>query len=156
MDALTAKKLQAKLEEQISDWSLQRLRLERRLKYIRGRMIVVGTLIIALQAIRIFIPQLTFPPYNSIATLALSVWLIFIVAKYAIGYKDKRCTRSADQIVKLAAEYNEAIKDIPDARRCDFLPPEVFRPKRFRFKERERVSAQQTPTLPPILPTVKI
>jgi hypothetical protein len=113
-------------------------------------MIVVGTLIIALQAVRIFMPQFTFPPYNSIATLALSVWLMFIVAKYSIGYKDKRCTRSADQIVKLAAEYNEAIKDIPDARRCDFLPPEVFAPKRFRFHKHVAATPQ---TGLPLLPS---
>lgn len=149
MDALAAKKLQAKLEEQISDWSLRRLRLERRLKYVKGRMIAIGSLILIVETIRMFIPQMVFPPYNSMVTLALSIWFIVLVVKYSIGYKDKRCTRSADQIVKLAAEYNEAIKDIPDARRCDFLPPEVFAPKRFRF-HKPIVATPQTglPLLP--------
>lgn len=157
MDELTAKKLQAKLEEKISDWSLQRLRLERRLKYMRVRMIIVGLLILVVEGIRMFVPQMVFPPYNSMVTLALSIWFIVLVVKYSIGYKDKHCTRSTEQIVKLAAKYNEAIKDIPNARHCDFLPPEVFEKKRFNFKKRvtESQPQLQPPSLP-ILPSVKI
>jgi hypothetical protein len=144
VDELTAKNLQIELEEKISDWSLQRLRWDRRLKHTKIRMIVMGSLILLLQAIHIFVPQLIIPPYNSLTTLALSIWFVVLVTKYSIRYIDKNYTRSADQIVKLAAEYNEAVKDIPNARRCDFLPPEMYERKRFEFRKRVDLTAPTT------------
>lgn len=144
MDELTTKQLQAELEKQISDWSLYRLRLDLRLKYMKRRMIIIGSLILVLEVIHAFIHQLVFPPYNSILTLALSVWFVVLVVKYSIGYKDKHCTRSADKVIKIAAEYNEAIKDVPNARRCDFLPPEIYhQKKRFTTKKRTRAAVSQ-------------
>lgn len=148
MDELTAKRLQSELEEKISDWSLQRLRWDKRLKHMKVRMIVIGSLILLLQAIHILAHQFVFPPYNSLLMLGLSIWLIVLVVKYAIGYIDKNCTRSADQLIKLAAQYNEAVKDIPTARRCDFLPPELFQPRRFSFRKRSSELAAQVASLP--------
>lgn len=148
MDELAAKKLQIELEEKISDWSLQRLRWDRRLKHMKIRMMIVGSLILVLQAIYIFAHQYVVPPYNSLMTLGLSIWFIVLVIKYSIGYIDKNCTRSADQLIKLAAEYNAAIKDIPTARRCDFLPPELFKPKRFNFRKRSADFAANVASLP--------
>lgn len=133
VDESAAKKLQAKLEQKISDWSLQRLRWDKRLKHIKIRMVTIGTLILLLQAIHLFVPHLTVPPYNSMATMGLSIWLVVLAVKYAIGYKDIKCSRSADEIIQLAADYNEAIKDIPNARHCDFLPPELVQHKRDDF-----------------------
>lgn len=141
MDESAAKKLQAKLEQKISDWSLQRLRWGKRLKNMKIRMIIIGSLILLLQAIHLLIPHLTVPPYNSVATMGLSIWLVVLVVKYAIGYKDIKCSRSADEIIQLAADYNEAIKDIPNARHCDFLPPELVQHKKIDF-------AAKAPSLP--------
>jgi hypothetical protein len=148
VDELAAKKLQTELEEKISDWSLQRLRWDKRLNHMKFRMIVVGSLILLLQAIHIFAHQLVIPPYNSLLTLGLSIWLVVLVVRYAVGYIDKNCTRSADQLIKLAAEYNAAIKDVPAARHCDFLPPELFQPKRFSFQKHSNDFAAQVASLP--------
>jgi hypothetical protein len=148
VDELAAKKIQVKLEQKISDWSLQRLHRERRLKHMKIRMIIVGLFIIMLQAIHIFIPHLTIPPYNSLVTLGLSIWLATLVVKYSIGYKDKKCTRSANEIIRLAAEYNEAIKDIPEARHCDFLPVELVQHKKFNFTSKmPKISARLLPKI---------
>lgn len=149
MDEQTAKTLQTQLEKEISDWSLQRYHLERRLKHMKTRMIVIGSLIFVLEIIHMFVTQLVFPPYNAIVTLALSVWFIVLVVRYSLGYKDKICTRSADRIIKLAADYNEAIKDVPNARHCDFLPPEIYqqkKQKRFATKKRARVAVATAAT----------
>ena len=145
MDKSAAKKLQAKLEQKISDWSLLRLQRERRLKYMAIRVMIVESLLLLLQAIHIFAPKLIDFPNSNLMTVGLGIWLVVLAVKYYFVYTNKKCSRSASEIMRLAVEYNEASKDIPDARHCDFLPPDVIQRKKNAFAARLARSPIQVP-----------
>lgn len=136
VDKSVSKKLQAKLEQKISDWSLLRLQRERRLKYIIIRIMIIESLILLLQAIHIFMPTLVDFPNSNLITVAFGIWLVVLAAKYYLVYTNKTCARSASEIMRLAVEYNEASKDIPDARHFDFMPPDLIQRKKIPFVAR--------------------
>ena len=133
LDELEAQELRSRLEQKIADWSLYRLKRERRMKYMVARVMIVVLLILLVLGIRILSPGLIAFPFENIMILGLAVWLTSLALKYYRAYKDKKCTRSADEIIRLAAEYNEVVKDIPTARHFNFLPPDLIEPEKPRL-----------------------
>lgn len=97
---------------------------------------IIESLILLLQALHIFMPQLVDFPNSNFITVGLGIWLVVLAVKYYLVYTNKKCARSASEIMRLAVEYNEASKDIPDARHFDFIPPDLIQRKKTAFVAR--------------------